>query len=128
MLETRFLPDEESLALLKGSDLVLYAYSPTSESASAAVRYGFACGKPTIVTDLPIFEEFGDSVWRAEDNSPSVLVSTLRQALMDIETCSTVFEEKRVNAENWRNQHRYSRLAERLQGMLQGLFVQKKFS
>lgn len=74
MLETRFLPDEESLALLKGSDLVLFAYSPTSESASAAVRYGFACGKPTVVTDLPIFEEFGDSVWRAKDKDRKSVV------------------------------------------------------
>lgn len=127
MLETNFLPDEKSLALLKGSDLVIFGYSPTSESASAAVRYGFACGKPTLVTDLPIFQEFGDSVWRAKNNSPSMLADTIRQAFDDITTSSSVYLERRALAESWRNQHRYSRLAERLQGMLQGLFVQRNF-
>jgi glycosyltransferase involved in cell wall biosynthesis len=128
MLETRFLSDEESLGLLKGSDLVIFGYSPTSESASAAVRYGFACGKPTLVTDIPIFEEFGNTVWRAKDNSPSVLADTIRQALNDINMRTPVFVERQIQADSWRNQHRYSRLAQRLQGMLQGIFVQNNFS
>lgn len=128
MLETRFLPDEESLALLKGSDLVIFAYSPTSESASAAVRYGFACGKPTLVTDIPIFDEFGDTVWRAKDNNPSTLAYTISQALDDINTNSSAFVERQTLADSWRDQHRYSRLAQRLEGMLQGIFVQNNFS
>jgi glycosyltransferase involved in cell wall biosynthesis len=128
MLETRFLPDEESLGLLKGSDLVVFGYSPTSESASAAVRYGFTSGKPTLVTDIPIFEEFGDSVWKAKDNSPVTLAHSIRQALNDISTSNPVFIEKQELADSWRDQHRYSRLAQRLQGMLQGIFVQKNFS
>ncbi len=128
MLETRFLPDGESLALLKGSDLIIFGYSPTSESASAAVRYGFTCGKPTLVTDLPIFEEFGDTVWRAKDNSPATLADSIRQALDDITMGSPVFVERQSLADSWRNQHRHSRLAQRLEGMLQGIFVQNNFS
>lgn len=128
MFESRFLSDDESLALLNGSDLVLFVYSPTSESASGAVRYGFACGKPTMVTDIPIFDEFGDSVWKVADNNPLTLSNGIRQALDDIRKKSDCFVEKQSLADSWRNQHSYSRLSIRLQGMLQGLFVQKYFS
>lgn len=120
-LETRFLPDIESLAMLQAADLVLFVYHPTSESASAAVRYGIASGRPTLVTDLPIFAEFGDAVWRVKDNEPSLLAGKLTEVLAHIRSNSVVHQRKQDVAKTWRFQHRYAWLSERLEGMIRGL-------
>jgi glycosyltransferase involved in cell wall biosynthesis len=127
-LESRFLSDDESLSLLHGSDLVVFAYHPTSESASGAVRYGFASGKPTMVTNIPIFDEFGDCVWRVPDNNPETLADAIVNALSEIRNSSPVYIERKQLADNWRDYHKYSRLSSRLQGLLQSLFIQKKIS
>jgi glycosyltransferase involved in cell wall biosynthesis len=121
-LETRFLPDAESLALLQAADLALFAYQPTSESASAAVRFGLASGKPTMVTDLPIFAEFGDAVWKVRGSDPSLLASTLKEVLVHIRSDSPEHQRKLEAAEAWRSQHSYAWLSERLEGMVQGLY------
>lgn len=122
MLETRFLPDAESLALLQGADLVLFVYQPTSESASGAARYGLASGKPTLVTELPIFAEFGDAVWSVPNNIPAVLARSINDALIHIRSDSDVYKKKMAAAEGWRSQHSYSWLSERLEGMIDGLY------
>jgi glycosyltransferase involved in cell wall biosynthesis len=127
MLETRFLSDSESLKLLHEVDLVLFAYSPTSESVSGAVRYGLASGKPVMVTVLPIFSEFGNSVWIAEDNSPATLAESIRDALTHIRSDSKVHQDKQINAKNWRSQHSYNLISERLEGMIDGLFSDNFF-
>lgn len=127
-LETRFLADAESLALLQAADLILFVYHPTSESASGAVRYGLASGKPTMVTDLPIFAEFGDAVWKVSDNDPSLLASALRDALAHIRSDSPEHQRKQEAASAWRSQHSYGWLAERLEGMLQGLSFDVRFN
>jgi len=120
-LETRFLSDAESLVRLQAADLVLFVYHPTSESASGAVRYGLASGKPTLVTDLPIFTEFGDAVWKVRDSDPSLLASTLKDVLAHIRSDSAEHQRKLEIAEAWRSQHSYEWLSERLEGMIQGL-------
>lgn len=120
-LETRFLSDTESLALLQAADLVLFVYHPTSESASGAVRYGLASGKPTLVTDLPIFAEFGDAVWTVKNSEPSMLANSLREVLAHIRSDSSEHQRKLEAAEAWRSQHSYAWLSERLEGMIQGL-------
>jgi glycosyltransferase involved in cell wall biosynthesis len=127
-LETRFLPDAESLALLQSADLVLFAYHPTSESASAAVRHGLSSGKPVMTTDLPIFAEFGEAVWRAADNSPGLLAHSIREALAEIRADSPEHRRRQQLADSWRAQHGYSWLAERLEGMLRGLYLDSSIS
>lgn len=127
-LETRFLPDAESLALLQAADLVLFVYHPTSESASGAVRYGLASGKPTLVTDLPIFAEFGDAVWRIKDCDPSLLASTLNEVLTHIRSNTPEHQRKQEAAKAWHAQHSYSWLSKRLEGMIQGLCFDVDFS
>lgn len=122
MLETRFLPDAESLALLQEADLVLFVYQPTSESASGAVRYGLASGKPTMVTDLPIFAEFGDAVWTVPNNIPAELARGIHDALAHIRSGSDAHMKKMAAAEGWRSQHSYAWLSERLEGMIDGLY------
>ncbi len=127
-LESRFLPDEQSLKILQEADLLLFVYFPTSESASGAVRYGLAIGKPTLVTDLSIFSEFGDAVWRIENNEPRRLADSILSCLTAIRENSQENVEKQRLADEWRAQHQYSWLSQRLEGMLEGLFHARVFS
>lgn len=126
-LETRFLSDTESLTLLNGADLVLFTYHPTSESASGAVRYSLASSKPTLVTDLPIFSEFGEAVWRVENNQPALLAKAIDDILEHIRSNSALHQHRSEVAEAWRSQHSYAWLSERLEGMIQGLYFDKHF-
>jgi glycosyltransferase involved in cell wall biosynthesis len=54
---TEFLPIEDCLRQLKAVDVMVYAYGPTRESASAAVTVGLATGAPVLVSDQPIFSD-----------------------------------------------------------------------
>lgn len=126
LFETRFLSDEDSLHLLQQADLLLFTYHPTSESASGAVRYGLASGKSTLVTDLPIFSEFGDAVWRVEDNEPQRLAAKIKECLSHIRSESDDFVKKQELANQWIEQHLYSKLANRFEGMLEGLCMARR--
>lgn len=120
-LETRFLSDSESLALLQAANLSIFAYHPTSESASGAVRYGLSIGKPVIVTDIPIFSDLGDAVWKVKNSDPKTLADKIKDVLGHIRSNSQMYQRKKNAAEVWRVQHSYVWLSERLEGMLQGL-------
>ena len=122
-INSQFLSDEMSLAMLQKADLILFVYHPTSESASGAVRYGLASGKPTLVTDLPVFSELGDAVWRVANNNPKLLAETISDVFKHIQTKSEDYQRKQQVAERWCEQHRYSWLSERLNGMLQSLWM-----
>lgn len=125
--ETTFLSDKDSLNLLRDVDLVLFVYDPTSESSSGAARYGIASGRPTLVTDQPIFTEFGDAVWRVSENKPDQLAFAIKEALTDVRQETSNFLQKMLAAESWRSQHSYSSLSQRIEGMLNGLHVDTYF-
>lgn len=122
-LISTFLPDGESLEYLQQADLVIFAYHPTSESASGAVRYGLAAGRPTLVTDIPIFEELGASVWRVSDHSPAALASRINEVLQAIEQMTNDELIRASAAKAWREQHRYPELSRRLENMITSLYV-----
>lgn len=120
-LKTQFLSDDESVAILKNSDLVVFAYDSTSESASGAVRYGLASATPTLVTDIPIFKEFGDIVWKVKDNHPQSLANALTDVLAKIRNNAPEHNIKQSLAQTWRKQHSFVWLSQRLEGMIVGL-------
>jgi glycosyltransferase involved in cell wall biosynthesis len=117
-LRTDFLSDEESLSQLKQSDLVVYPYQETGESASGAVRFGLAAMKPVAVTPLAIFDDVNQAVFRLPGFSAehiaegvSILIEGLRSN--SEETISTL-----GHAKAWTQAHQFSRLAVRLLGIL----------
>lgn len=120
-IESRFLSDKESLSLLQEADLIIFAYHATSESASGAVRYGLACGRPTLVTDLPIFHELGDTVWRINSHDPKILAARIWEILNEIANNSEIAKRHTERAKMWRDQHRYSSLSTRLCGLIESL-------
>ncbi|OZI41827.1 glycosyltransferase [Bordetella genomosp. 4] len=117
-LHTDFLPDAQSLALLRGTDIMLYPYQKTGESASGAVRYGLAVGKPVVVTPLSIFDDLGDSVFRLSGIAPADIARGLETLLRDIAQNRNHVQRTLDMATRWRADHRYERLARRLYGTL----------
>ncbi|MFZ2629565.1 MAG: glycosyltransferase [Rugosibacter sp.] len=80
-LQTDFLPEEESLALLKLADLVVFPYQQSEESSSAAVRMALAAGCPVAVTPQPIFHDAAAAVAVLPGADPASIASGITQLL-----------------------------------------------
>lgn len=120
-MTTDFLPDEESLALLSTADLIVFPYQETGESASGAVRYGLAVGKPVAVTPLSIFDDVAPAVLKLPGVSPSEMARGIQGILGEIARASESCQSKANDAARWRADHGYTRLGLRLYGILSKL-------
>ncbi len=110
-----FLPNDRRLDLLSGCDLVVMPYEPTQESASGAVRQAIASGAATLVSNLPIFEDLGDAVERLRSTSPAVMATHI-QALLQAPRRRSMLQSR---GQMWLADHDWSRIAGRLDGMLE---------
>jgi glycosyltransferase involved in cell wall biosynthesis len=116
-LVTEFLRDEESMAALVEADVVVFPYQGTGESASGAVRYGLASGRPVAVTPLPIFDDVAQLVHRLPGTAPEELAAGLTELLQGIAGNAPEVGAISEAAGRWRQTHRYSALATRLYNM-----------
>jgi glycosyltransferase involved in cell wall biosynthesis len=71
--------------------LITLPYNKTKESSSAAIRFALAAQRPVLVTDLPIFSEFNDEVFKIRSADPDVIAEGIRTVLSSSEE-----SEKRV--------------------------------
>ena len=78
---TEFLPELEALTLLQMSDLIVYGYQSSQESASGAVRLGLASGAPVAVTPLPIFEDVRDVTHQLPGVTPDKMAEGVENIL-----------------------------------------------
>lgn len=120
-LDTGFLDDQDSLGQLSGADLIVFPYQDTGESASGAVRYGLATGRPVAVTPLAIFSDVNRAVFRLPGQTPAELAGGIGQLIDDISAGAPRIEAKRAQADLWRQAHRYSKLGQRLFNILRAL-------
>jgi len=118
---TDFLNDSESLERLADSHLIVFPYQGTGESASGAVRYGIASGRPVAVTPLDIFEDVGNAVHFLPGQSPDAIADGIEFLMKKILNNDELIRKKEESAQRWREECRYSRIANRLHGMLVGL-------
>jgi glycosyltransferase involved in cell wall biosynthesis len=114
---TDFLPDEDSLALLNRCDLLVLPHRGTPEAASGAVRVAMASRVPVLVTPVRIFDEMGDAVIRAEGMDCEALAAAIARCLHDPELRRRTADA----ADRWLEAHDWTRMSERLYGMIQGL-------
>lgn len=121
-LETRFLSDEESLQKLSRADAIIYAYQDTSESASGAVRYGLASGKPVITTPSPIFQDIESLVFQTTGASAVAIADGIEATMAALKDKTPFAQQTLQNAFHWRQSHAYPLLGQRLSGMLRGIF------
>ena len=124
-LRTDFLSDEESLALLSRADIIVYPYQATAELASGAVRYGLAAGRPVAVTPLPIFDELKGCIFELPGPSPEQIAVGLEQLVAEAAADTLEFRERHQRAQWWRENHAYPVVADRLRGLLKGVFREK---
>ncbi|WP_029006500.1 glycosyltransferase family 4 protein [Azorhizobium doebereinerae] len=120
-LRTEYLPDEDCLALLGEADLVVNPYQRTSESSSAAVRFGLASRAPVLVTPLTIFDELGSAVFRTAGTSPRQMADGIASALQDLVHDTPAAVQVRAAARQWSEQHDVHRQGRRLMHMARAL-------
>jgi hypothetical protein len=110
--------DKDSLALLSESDLIVLPYQATKESSSASVRHCFASGVPVAITPNNIFEDIEGLAYVLPGSSPSLLKIGIKNYLFNKR--ESLFKDESY-VQNWINQHNYTRLSIRLQGLIKGL-------
>ena len=118
---TEFMPDDEILARLAGADLIVFPYQDTGESASGAVRYGIASGRPVATSPQAIFDDIAALAFTLPAATPEGIAQGIHEIAEQVRAQSGLAQEKSRAAERWRDEHRYSRLAERLYGMCRSL-------
>jgi O-antigen biosynthesis alpha-1,2-mannosyltransferase len=120
-----FLRDDQSMAELVKADVVIFPYQGTGESASGAVRYGLASGKPVVVTPLPIFDDIADIVHHLPGATPKDIANGLNKLFNALRGEDPVVGKIQQSAEKWTAEHRYPFLARRLELMSHQLLRQR---
>jgi glycosyltransferase involved in cell wall biosynthesis len=116
-----FFSDQESLTKLANADLIVFPYQDTVESASGAVRYGIASGRPVAVTPLMIFSDVEQAVNMLPGQSVIDIAEGVSSLIKDIAADEECIREKEILADRWRAEHRYSKVALRLYNILLAL-------
>jgi len=109
-LNTDFLEDSKILKELSDSDIILFPYTSSNESASGAVRYALAVNRDIIITDLPLFEDIKDFCF-ITDPKPQDIAKTIEEAIKN----HNIHKEKR---EEFIKLHTYPKLSKRLENMI----------
>ena len=117
-IDSSFLSDDEIYKNLSNSDLVIFPYQFTNESASGAVRQGISSRAPVAVTPVPIFDDVLDVVYQLPGCSPSSIASGLIKWAN--EYYGLPMNKKEIN---WRKQHSFKLLSFRLQGIIKSLEI-----
>lgn len=120
---TNYLSDVESLERLAQADLIVFPYQATGESASGAVRYGIASGRPVAVTPLDIFDDVAQAVYVLPGTTSADIAEGIARLAGEIMNGAETLREKEAQTERWRGEHRYSRIGSRLNQMLIALHV-----
>lgn len=118
-LQTEFLPEDESLALLQLADLAIFPYQNTEESSSAAVRMALAAGLPVAVTPLSIFADVAPAVFRLPGTDPASLAAGIDHLLGQLDQGdhrSAAVERSR----QFVARRQADRLSRRLRGLIEG--------
>jgi O-antigen biosynthesis alpha-1,2-mannosyltransferase len=124
-LNTSFLSDEESLKKLSSADLIVFTYQKTGESASGAVRYGMATGLPVAVTPLAIFDDVSTAVLKLPGTTSQEIATGLREFVTQIQENSQLIKDTDYSAKKWRDEHLYSKVGQRVNHLLNGLWTKK---
>jgi glycosyltransferase involved in cell wall biosynthesis len=121
LLINNYLDDDESLCLLGSTDLLVYPYQETSESSSAAVRFGLASHRPVAITPIDIFEDVKDLCHVLPGTSPADIGSGVNHLLKNPQ----VLDSRKEIRQHWIKAHSWRTQSERLDAMIQALMRNK---
>ena len=114
---TGFLPQDQSLTLLAGCDLIVLPHRASKEAFSGALCTALAASVPTLVNDVHLFDEADDAVWRVDAANAANLAADIDRALRDL----ALRQRLQASAQAWIRERDWPSLAGRLFGMLTGL-------
>lgn len=102
---TDFLEEQEIIYLLQASDVVVMPYKKTKEASSAAIRFALASHRPVIVTDIPIFSEFDEEVYKISGCSPDKIAEGLIKIYSNDEFRKKIIDlaKKKIEENSWPN-------------------------
>lgn len=106
--------NRQTLAHLAQSDLIVFPYQKTRESASGAIRLGLASGQPVVCTPLSIFQEVHEIV----SFLPGITPQATAQGLWELINNSQILTEKQQKQHQWLQQHAWKNIAERLTAII----------
>lgn len=114
-----FLEDDDVLSYLKCSDIIVFPYQKTAESASGAVRYGIASQRPVLCTPCDIFHDVEDIVYFTPDNSIHGIIKGIKY-LLDHPDELNIKHEFQVK---WVKNHSWESLGKRLSRIIESLYI-----
>lgn len=104
-MHTDYLPDQQSIELLRQADLIVNAYQLTGESSSAAIRMALASGRPVAVSPLPIFEDVKSCTFTLPGTDVDAITAGVLDVLEQLTQRSPLSQEIEVKADRWRAAH-----------------------
>jgi glycosyltransferase involved in cell wall biosynthesis len=122
-LTNDFLSDEQSLAYLSEADLLIFPYQSTAESASGAVRYGLAVGRPVAVSPSKIFDDVREAVLSIPGSDPQSIADGIMTLATAIRTNSELITKNATAAAQWREAHLYQTVSHRMRNITKSLWV-----
>lgn len=111
---TDFLEKQEIIYLLQVSDIVIMPYKDTKEAASGAIRFALASHRPVIVTDISIFSEFEDEVYKISSCSPD----EIKKGILKLYANEKLQEEIARSAERQIKEISWANIAKRYENVL----------
>jgi glycosyltransferase involved in cell wall biosynthesis len=113
-LITDYLADDAVLAGLAAADLVVLPYQYSQESASGAVRFALASGRPVACTPLAIFDDIAEVVHRLPGTASEDIEAGLEALLMEPPRLASLAERQAA----WLASHDWRVVSARLWDML----------
>ena len=126
LINTEFTSDAVAMAALQDCDLIVFPYQSSAESASGAVRYGLATGRPVAVTPLEIFSDVADITLTLPGCSVIDMAEGIESWLKDLRSGpegapGADIEDVQKRSAAWCAARSYTRTGARLSGMLTAL-------
>jgi glycosyltransferase involved in cell wall biosynthesis len=116
---TDYLEHEESLSLLEATDLLVFPYQHSNESASGAVKVGLAANRPVLCSPLSIFSDL-DGV---TDALPGIDSASIARGVLDLlndpDRAAGLVRRQR----QWLEQHDWAQLGDWLGNTLRSLRI-----
>lgn len=119
---TDFLPIQKSLQILSLADFQVFAYGPSSESASAAVTIGLATKKAVLVSPEPIFSDLSEYTYQLISNQEKDISQAVIHLLQNPEELNSLQSKQ----SQWVESRAWPKVASRFKNIISGLLVQKR--
>ncbi len=120
-INTSFASDYETITKLSRTDLVIFPYQFTNESASGAVRQAITSLTPVAVTPLSIFDDVAEVVYKLPGCTPFLIAEGVK-TWVDKSFGNPMTKKQK----EWRKQHSFKKLGYRLQSLIRSIEINYK--